>query len=110
MICFAEDVSPNLNYHLVNGIKLTENVFRIGSIAWGELAREVRSLYQQGLIDDLDEDEYFMVESDAGELDTLNGSVIMLDTPQRNWDHPGSSYVYVRRLGCVVRVDIDDES
>lgn len=110
MICFAEDISRELNYHLTRNISLTENVFRIGSDAWGKLIREVRQLYQHGLIDDLDEDEYFLLESDAGELDTLNGSVIMLDTPERNWDRPGWSYVYVRRLGSVVKVDIDNES
>jgi hypothetical protein len=75
------DISKNLKYHLVNKIPLSENVFRIFSPSYFELINEVRTLYNNGLMDVNDEDLWF-VESNLGESATLdNGKTIWLDVP-----------------------------
>lgn len=74
-------ISKNLKYHLDNKIPLSENVFRIFSSSYFELINEVRTLYDNGLMDVNDEDLWF-VESNLGESVTLdNGKIIWLDVP-----------------------------
>ena len=74
-------ISKNLKYHLDNRIPLSENVFRIFSSSYFELINEVRTLYNNGLMDVNDEDLWF-VESNLGESVTLdNGKTVWLDVP-----------------------------
>lgn len=74
-------ISKNLKYHLDNKIPLSENVFRIFSSSYFELINEVRTLYDNGLMDVNDED-LWLVESNLGESVTLdNGKIIWLDVP-----------------------------
>ena len=74
-------ISKNLKYHLDNRIPLSENVFRIFSSSYFELINEVRTLYNNGLMDVNDED-LWLVESNLGESVTLdNGKTIWLDVP-----------------------------
>ena len=74
-------ISKNLKYHLDNRIPLSENVFRIFSPSYFELINEVRTLYNNGLMDVNDED-LWLVESNLGESVTLdNGKTIWLDVP-----------------------------
>jgi hypothetical protein len=75
------DISKNLKYHLDNRIPLSENVFRIFSPSYFELINEVRTLYNNGLMDVNDED-LWLVESNLGESVTLdNGKTVWLDVP-----------------------------
>jgi hypothetical protein len=74
-------ISKNLKYHLDNRIPLSENVFRIFSSSYFELINEVRTLYNNGLMDVNDED-LWLVESNLGESVTLdNGKIVWLDVP-----------------------------
>lgn len=74
-------ISKNLKYHLDNRIPLSENVFRIFSSSYLELINEVRTLYNNGLMDVNDED-LWLVESNLGESVTLdNGKTVWLDVP-----------------------------
>jgi len=75
------DISKNLKYHLVNRIPLSENVFRIFSPSYFELINEVRTLYNNGLMD-VNDDDLWLVESNLGESVTLdNGKTVWLDVP-----------------------------
>jgi hypothetical protein len=75
------NISKNLKYHLDNKIPLSENVFRIFSTSYFELINEVRTLYNNGLMDVNDED-LWLVESNLGESVTLdNGKIVWLDVP-----------------------------
>ena len=70
-----------MNYHLDNGITLTENIFRPFSNQFFNLINEARELYNEGYID-VDEEERWLVESDFGKKVRLsNGKVIRLDVP-----------------------------
>ena len=74
-------ISKNLKYHLDNRIPLSENVFRIFSSSYLELINEVRTLYNNGLMD-VNDDDLWLVESNLGESVTLdNGKTIWLDVP-----------------------------
>lgn len=74
-------ISESLDYHLKNGISLSENVYRIYSESYFNLINEVRELYELGLVE-LDEDDKWIVESDLGKSVKLsNGDVVYLDAP-----------------------------
>jgi hypothetical protein len=74
-------VSENLTYHLENKISLSENIFRIYSDEYFNLINEVRKLYNRGLIE-LNEEDQWIVESDLGKSILLeNGEVVWLDAP-----------------------------
>lgn len=74
-------ISENMNYHLDNGISLTENIFRPFSDEFFNLINEARELYNEGYID-VDEDEKWLVESDFGKKVKLtSGKIVRLEVP-----------------------------
>ena len=100
-------ISNALLYHMKHDLTLSENIFRYGSKAWGAVIREARALYNNGELDDLDFDDYKLLESDMAEIATFQGKEVLLDTPETNWDKEGWTYVYVREGNVVKRVDMD---
>ena len=108
MKCLSDNISENLRDHLAHDRLLVENVFRYGSPAWAALIREVRALYDEGLIDELDEEDYDLLESDTGELAEFNGMQVMLDTPEVLWDVPNTYEVFVRAEdGSIRRIEVN---
>ena len=74
-------VSDELQYHIENGITLSENIFRIYSDNYFNLINEVRKLYNKGLID-LNNKDRWIVESDLGKSVILeSGEKVWLDAP-----------------------------
>lgn len=74
-------ISENMNYHLENGISLTENIFRPFSVEFFNLINEARELYNQGHIE-VEFNEKWLVESDFGKKVRLsNGKFVRLDVP-----------------------------
>ena len=74
-------ISPELQYHIENGITLSENIFRIYSDNYFNLINEVRRLYDKGLID-LNNKDRWIVESDLGKSVILeSGEKVWLDAP-----------------------------
>lgn len=106
-------ISRELDYHLKYRIKINNNVFRYGSWAWGALIREARVLYRAGILDELDEEEYFLLEGDGGELAKFHEDEVLLEVPEINWDRPGWSYMYVKHGGLIKKISMNittDES
>ena len=79
---------------LSNGASLVDNPYRLGSDMWGEFVREARELYNGGKLDDLDEDSYHLLESDAGELAEFEGKLVMLEVPIENFNRTGWFSIY----------------
>ena len=79
---------------LLGGTSLVDNPYRLGSDKWGEFVREARELYNNGKLDDLDEDSYHLLESDAGELAEFEGEPVLLEVPKENFDRPGWFSIY----------------
>lgn len=74
------DVSEALQYHINNGLTLTDNVFRVYSESYFDLVNEVRELYNEGVID-LNEEDRLMVESDLGKRVKIGNEIVYLDAP-----------------------------
>jgi hypothetical protein len=90
---------------LLGGDSLIDNPYRLGSDKWGEFVREARELYEAGELNDLDEDSYHLLESDAGELAEFEGQQVMLEVPTANFDKSGWAYVYVFDGEKIQRLD-----
>lgn len=74
------EVSPELKYHIDNGLTLTNNIYRVYSEGYFNLVNEVRDLYESNLIL-LNSEDRLMVESDLGRIVEINGQEIYLDAP-----------------------------
>jgi hypothetical protein len=74
------EVSESLQYHIDNGLSLTDNVYRVYSESYFDLVNEVRELYNEGKID-LNEEDRLMVESDLGKKVKIGKGYIYLDAP-----------------------------
>ena len=74
------EVSEALQYHIDNGMTLTNNVFRAYSEKYFDLINEVRSLWKDGKIS-LNEEDTMIVESDLGIKIKKGGEYIYLDAP-----------------------------
>jgi hypothetical protein len=73
-------ISEGLKYHLNESTPLMESVYRIESDAWLNLINEARLAWEMNLID-LNEDDLFLISTDAGKRDTYEGEEVMLDVP-----------------------------
>jgi hypothetical protein len=78
-------ISEGLEYHIERGIPLMESVYRIESDAWLSLVNEARSLWEDNILD-LNEDDLFLIGTDAGELGVYDGVEVMLDVPFYEFD------------------------
>ncbi len=107
MQCSSDFISVELRHHLDRGIELHRNEFRYGSTSWAELIREARELYHAGHLNDLVEEDYVLLESDAGELAEFQGRSVLLDTPEIDHDSPEYLIVHVREDGVVKRVRLN---
>jgi hypothetical protein len=74
-------ISKNLQFHLDEGLSLTENVFRPYSDNFFTLINEVRDLYDKNKIQ-IGLGDKWLVESDFGKKVKLsNGNVVRLEVP-----------------------------
>jgi hypothetical protein len=78
-------ISEGLKYHLNESTPLMESVYRIESDAWLDLINEARLAWEMNLID-LNEDDLFLISTDAGKRDTYEGEEVILDVPYMIWD------------------------
>ena len=74
------EISEALQYHIENGLSLTDNIFRVYSEGYFDLVNEVRGLYNEGVID-LNEEDRLMVESDLGKRVKIGNEIVYLDAP-----------------------------
>jgi hypothetical protein len=62
-----------------------ESVYRIESEAWLDLVNEARILWERGDIE-LEEDDLFLIGTDAGRTGIYEGEEVLLDVPFYLWD------------------------
>jgi hypothetical protein len=104
-----ELVEQAFDWHINTSTPFSQNIFRYGTPSWGALLRLAREQYQLGRITELDEDDFYLLESDAGELAMLDGSEVMLDTPQPIHASKNLLVVYVRAGLEVKRLVVEAE-
>lgn len=75
-----DKISEGLQYHLDGGIPLMESVYRIESQAWIDLINEARDLWESGNLE-LNEDDLFLISTDAGRTGVYEGEEVLLDIP-----------------------------
>jgi hypothetical protein len=75
----SAQVSENLQYHLENGLSITESVFRPGSEAHVQLLTEARDLFFANLIYLNEMDAALFVNTDLGKTSEYAGQVVPLD-------------------------------
>jgi hypothetical protein len=73
-------ISNALQYHIDNGMTLTENAFMFYSEGYFNLVNEVRDLFNEGKID-LNEEDRLMIESDLGIKVKIGKEYVYLDAP-----------------------------
>ncbi len=78
-------ISEGLEYHLDRNLPLMESVYRIESEAWLDLVNEARILWERGDIE-LEEDDLFLIGTDAGRTGIYEGEEVLLDVPFYIWD------------------------
>lgn len=86
----VKSLSENMKYHLENNLSLSNSVFRIGSTAYLDLVNEVRDLHLNGKLD-LNENDLFIIMTEAGRTGVYQGKQVPLDSPKRG----GSKKFYV---------------
>lgn len=81
-LVLTEDVkvSKELQYHINEGLTLTNNIFRAYSQKYFDLVNEVRKLWNEGKIQ-LNEEDKMMVESDLGVKVKIGEEYVYLDAP-----------------------------
>ena len=81
-LILKEDVkiSNALQYHIDNGMTLSENAFMFYSENYFDLVNEVRELFNEGKID-LNKKDRLMVESDLGIKVKIGKEYVYLDAP-----------------------------
>jgi hypothetical protein len=73
-------ISNALQYHIDNGMTLTENAFMFYSEGYFDLINEVRDLWNKGKID-LNNEDILMIESDLGKKVKIGKEYVYLDAP-----------------------------
>jgi hypothetical protein len=74
------EISEALQYHIDNGMTLTENAFRVYSEGYFNLVNEVRDLWNESKIH-LNKEDILMIESDLGKKVKIGKNYIYLDAP-----------------------------
>ena len=76
--------SEELNYHLVNSMPITENIFRPGSDKFFSVLEEARYFFDEGslLLEGIDKELY--ETSDIGRFDEFEGVRVPLDIPMES--------------------------
>jgi hypothetical protein len=96
-----------LDSHLESGISLVQNVFRYGSDSWCRLILLARERYRAGLLTELNEDDFAILESNTGEKRIFEGCSVLLDAPMIIHDRPGFYVVHTEADGVVTKIEFD---
>lgn len=125
MIKLTEIVGyPSIDYHVANGLSLSENVYRYSSDAFIQLFAEARELHRDGKIQLNEEDLDLIENTDLGLYGIFEGEKVPLDLPMVDEAEykgrevplnkpkrggPKKFFVYVKnKKGNVVKVNFGD--
>ena len=72
---------PSLQYHIDNGLTLSENVYRYSSEEFINLFKEARAAHSDGKIQLNEQDKALLETTDIGEYGDYNGMMVPLDLP-----------------------------
>lgn len=84
-------ISEGLRYHIDRELPLMESVYRIESEAWLNIVNEARDLWERNIID-LNEDDLFLISTDAGRTGEYEWERVLLDVPFYEGDVDEAEY------------------
>ena len=120
-----QKINEAIDYHLVEGVPFSENVFRMHSANYYKLYTEAKKQYAEGTLSVADSFDHELLTSDIGEFDLYEGESVPLDIPmleeedkkkiELNKPKRGGAkkfYVYVKdpQTGNVKKVSFGDTS
>ena len=79
-------VSEHFQYHLDNGIGLSDSVFRLGSDAFKKLFEEAKKYWDEDNVILNDKDAWIVKNLEVGKKAIYDGREVELDTPSRGGD------------------------
>lgn len=79
-------VSENFQYHLDNGIGISDSVFRLGSDAFKKLFEEAKKYWDEDNVILNDKDAWIVKNLEVGKKAIYDGREVELDTPSRGGD------------------------
>lgn len=85
-------ISKHLEYHIDNGLSLSECIFRYGSDAHLELLNETRNLHLNGKIELTETDQFIVEKLKTGQKGFYKGREVVLDLPDRNPSLKGKKF------------------
>jgi hypothetical protein len=74
------EISDGLKYHREYNLPITENIFRPLSDEYFSLINETRNLYEKGLVELCEDDQWFL-NTNIGETGIFEGEEVWLDIP-----------------------------
>jgi hypothetical protein len=74
-------LSEGMKYHLDNKIPISENIFRSGSLEFFKLFNEARKLYNNGLLQEINQMDQWFLKTDLGKVGIYEGKKVLLDFP-----------------------------
>jgi hypothetical protein len=77
----CEDCSEAIRFHLENDIPFLENIFRMGSKGFFEFFIEAKSLYSEGKLNQLNESDIEILNTDIGDFGMFADLEVPLDLP-----------------------------
>lgn len=78
--------SEEIQYHLLNGINICENIMRPGSQVFEGMIKEARTLWSSGFSNFSQHDTTLFTSTDIGLTSLYEGKEVMLDLPYENLD------------------------
>lgn len=106
----SDNVSKELKYHLDNDISISQNIFRYGSSSWAKLIEECRYQYELGNVLEVNEDEYYMLETDIGKSADYEGNKVLLNTPEQLWDQQDLMVVYINSNNTITKIIFENSN
>lgn len=119
-------INEAINYHLLEDVPFSENIFRLHSANYYKLYVEAKKQYAEGTLAVSDEFDHELLTSDIGEFDIYEGESVPLDLPMVELDEEEKKvelnkpkrggkkkfYVYVKdpSTGNVKKVSFGDTS
>lgn len=74
-------ISENMQYHIKNGIPISESIFRMHSDSYYQLIHEARVLFENGHFYSNDIDKSLFLNTDLGKFEIFEGNLVPLDCP-----------------------------
>lgn len=85
-------VSEGFQYHMENGLDITESVYRLGSQAYKELFEETKKYWDEDNIIISDKAAWMVANLEVGKKAIYDGREVELDTPFRGGDKKFTVY------------------